>query len=311
MNALWVNFKRYVFPTLQTISIGSFFILPLWFTGWYPNAEATLKRNLKVDANEPINPTFSNVFFESIFDWGAPPIYTAIILAVSIVSQISSYRVISKKTQLEEDLRALENKNSDITEKLNDEQEGHSDTRKHYYASIKTHLIRICTRIDRFDPNSCRASIYRLDHTDGVARLVFRYCGLTKYERMGRHAIPLREGVLGATVQNGDSAFITVQQRNYQKSIDKALLAYEVVMSNESHNAIKMKSRTYYGRAIKKTEMEEKIAVIIIESLETEAFNKEQLDKFFSENSSELNIWIGHMVRMNEILNPFGGKNES
>ncbi|WP_312593974.1 hypothetical protein [Comamonas terrigena] len=310
---IFKNLNLYKFPLIQAIGVILAFAIPIWFSGWYPDAQEELHQKiiaelkLKNDSSIPKKPGFSEIVSSYWSDYKTPIPYVILAALLVLCAQIGNFKVSRNLLRLKNDLSEIEDKNEDLRNRFNDEQELHSETRKFYYDSLNKHLRVFCDNSAGFNLECCRASIYRIDKNSNCGRLIFRICGITRFESQGRVTIPLDEGIFGATYQNGDSAIINISNKNYLINTNKQLSPYGVSISQKAIDAIKMKSHSYYGRAIRDEEGREKIAILVFESLHQNSFDKKSLDDFFDDKTHDFRKIVQHLVNLDSVLNPYGG----
>lgn len=303
-----VFFGKYLTPILSTVGVCAVFILPMWYGIWYPVAQEDLHKKILIENknSEVRKPDFIDVSIYYWSDYKSPVLYCGFTLVLIFFTQFSYFKLAKDFSKMKELNSKLADDKRDLHTKINDEQEAHSDTRQLYYDSLKDHLRKLCFNSDGFDGSKCRASIYRIDREANLGRLIFRCSGISKYENKGRVSIPLTEGVVAATVQNGEFVYISVSGRKYAANMRKALNEYNVSISDETLSTIQMKSNTYYGRAIRDLTTGDKIAILIMESLDENAFNQECLNGVFERQNNDYTKWVQHIARIDSVLNPYG-----
>lgn len=306
------NIKLYLFPVLSVIGVCAVFALPIWFGSWYSAAQDEIHRIIAIEENKKISellkPDFWSVSKNHIFDFKSPVIYCIFALILIMLTQGNYFKLSKDFSILKNNKSILEDEKRDLHGKINGEQESHSETRQLYYESLKEHIRRLCENSEGYIGNKCRASIYRIDREEDIARLIFRCSGISKHENKGRVSIPLNEGVVAATVQNGDFVYISVSKTRYASRMRKELSNYGVSVSDATLSTIQMKSNTYYGRAIRDLTSGEKIAILVMESLDEDAFDKDVLNEIFEAQNNDFTKWVQHIARIDSVLNPYGGK---
>lgn len=304
--------KLYIFPFLSVIGVCAVFALPIWYGSWYPAAQDEVQRKIAIEENKNISeiakPDFWIVSKNHIFDFKSPVVYCALALLLITLTQWHYFKLSKDFSKLKDSASILEDEKRDLHGKINEEQESHAETRQLYYESLKEHIRRLCESSGGYIGDRCRASIYRIDREQDVARLIFRCSGISKYENKGRVSIPLSEGVVAATAQNGDYVYISVPGTRYANKMKKELAEYGVTVSDATLSTIQMKSNTYYGRAIRDLTSGDKVAILVMESLDANAFDKNVLNSIFEAQNNDFTKWVRHIARIDSVLNPYGGK---
>lgn len=284
---------------MTLVSATAFSGCSIWYGPWFTDTQNTMFKKMN-DPNAEM-PDFWTVSISNI-NYKSPVIYTLLSLIGGLVSGIGVIQSAFRLEELEEREGSFRN-----------EQERHAETMELYYKALKDHLIHFfCHQIDKFDGDTCRASVYRHDEESKKFRMIFRHSNITHYAKDGRVSLPENEGVIGGTYLNGDSVYIfdlppKTNKQLYLQETNNQLnaLSVSVTMPKVTLNKLSMPSRCLYGYAIRDSNGI-KIAVVIIESTEPLQFVKSELDNTLSARSHEISKYVQHMARIDTILNPYG-----
>lgn len=290
----------------QLLSAAFFAVCSIWYGAWYPDAQAEMHTALKIADPKAGKPSFWEVSSSNIH-LTSPVGYTSLFLVLGLLSGVGSGFNARRMGEIKAELEALQVRESEFKA----EQESHADTQRYYYESLKDHLIGFfCKSIDNFD-ETCRASVYRHDADAKAFRLVFRHCQITRFESRGRVSIPDGEGVVGATLANGDSVYISglPEKRNkaYQREINRQLNLYGASISEHVIGRLRMPSRSYFGYAIRDVISREKFAVLILESTNPDHFDPESLALLLGGDGARIAMYVRHIAHLDSKLNPYGG----
>jgi len=270
----------------------------IWYGAWYPDAQSKLYEVRVKDDPKAEKPGFWDVSWNGI-ESKSPVGYTFLGLMLGLLSGAGG---IASATRLLE----LESKEKDFKK----EEEAHAETQEYYYRALRDLLTNFfCSQIEGFNEN-CRASVYRHDPGAKVVRVVFRYCKISRYESKGRVAIPEDEGVIGATLSNGDFVYLAdlppkPDSKGYVKEVNKQLEPYGVNISETTLSRLRMKSRCYFGYAIRNAPSPEKFAVLILESTIPNSFDPEKICSLLRDRHAQIADYVRHIARLDAKLNPF------
>lgn len=293
--------NAYGFPTIQLVGFVGITICSLWFGSWYSQGKMdyikSINSTLTAKATPISTATFWDVTHENKFEFTKPVPYTALSIILGIIGGLGSFRGQSKVNlfnALENDYRA---------EKLS-----HGETQQNYHRAIGyiIHSIFVSTN-DNFNRNT-RVTIYR--HTnDGFFKRIYRSAGQSRFEHGGRVTIPDNEGVVGAAWLNDGIAHITLQHgfntQSYTQQMQKDLRDHGAIPVACHTN---MPTKEYFAMAIRAADRT-KMAIVVLESTEVNAFSRDTLEPLISQENSEIAKYIIHKGKLDEIFNPDGGLN--
>lgn len=329
--------NRYWNAFFIIFSLVVFAIPPIWYSAWFPDAQQDIfnkiKNELKTDVEKDNlkKPGFFYVSWKHVDDFSAPTPWMIIVTVLFGMAQFKQFRLTDdikdlydENVELKEKLKEV-NKNLDESNNkfinyeiqarkfLSEEQADHADTRRHYAYSVKQELQNFFTQHKWFDSNECRLSLYTFDKSQNTANLIYRYCIISKLEKIGRLSISARDGVIAAALNNGDSVWMKVvkytkkNNKRYEAEIRKYLSDhYGVTVSDETFQNVRMKPSVYYCRSIRKQSgiNFDKFAVFVIESENPEAFTEDLMNEVFSQKNHQIYRMVDHLSKLEAVMNP-------
>lgn len=287
-----------VIQLLSALTLGG---CSIWYGAWYPDAQIKLYEQQKLKNPNSEKPSFWNVSLSEV-STSSPVLYTGVALIFGLFSGFGIVVSASRLTELEKREREFKC-----------EQESHAETQQYYYAALNDILVSFfCTQVNRFD-ETCRASVYRHDVNAKVFRMVFRYCKITRFAEKGRVSLPENEGVVGATLANGEFVYVAelpnnLKSKEHLKEINKKLEPYGTNIQKGTLSRLKMQSRCYFGYAIRDVvNSGEKFAILIIESTNENHFNPDIIVSLLSSQHTQIAKYVRHIAHIDSKLNPYGG----
>lgn len=300
--------KTYGLEGLYALAIVGLGFLPIWYSSWEPNAKETLVEEWTAapdrQAGEEIpSPDFWDVVAKHAVNFRSPVPYTIIVLAVSVVGGIQTIRT-------KHAFVACKNKRDGCQSELRKESNGHGETKQRFDEALNYLFENALTKTAGFD-NTCRVTIYRHLQNDSKFQLMYRYTEHGRHSEEGRFRIPDNEGFVGAAWWGHGTAFVDelppfdakTRSNDYRKAMREALDRYEMAISDETLNCVRMQSRCYYATRIANYK-HQNIAVVVFESTEPNKFNREQIEHFFQNEQPRFAEYIIIKTKLDEQLNP-------
>lgn len=287
-----------VVATFQLISALAVGGCSIWYGAWYPDAQTKLHEILVAKDAKAEKPNFWTVSANGL-DKSSPVVYTFLSLILGLASGAGVIVSAARLVELEGKEKAFKK-----------EEEDHAETQRYYYMALRDLLTNFfCNQIDQFNEN-CRASVYRHDTEAKVARVVFRYCKISRFSQKGRVTIPEGEGVIGATLSNGDYVYIpdlpaNPNSKTYSREINRQLEPYGSSIDDATLSRLRMKSRCYFGYAIRDALSGEKIAILILESTTSNSFDPIKISALLRDQQAQIANYVRHIAHLDAKLNPF------
>ncbi len=132
-----------------------------------------------------------------------------------------------------------------------------------------------------------RITIYAHDSANNVFIPFGRYSSNPKYERRGRDFYPNNQGCIAKTWEHG-RWFINDYPEWNTKQKDYIERAKEDGYKPTVTKKLNMKSTLYFGWRVLDTKGDKKLAVLIVESTDSNRWTKEQLEEYFEREDRKL-----------------------
>lgn len=300
---------RYLARFLFQLTAILFGVLSLWVGAWFPDAQQEAFAAARKQNSDAKRPGFVSVVRRSeSFSLDSPVPYTAAAIFANLIFLWPSILASVGYARLEK-----------REKKFREEEESHSSTRQRFYFAVHANLVHLIPKsLPNFD-DTCRISIYRCDDEAGILRMIFRYSNNSTFNSPGRVSIPASEGVAGAVMANGDYMYMhdlpdpggrsSLEMMRYYNESSLQLRRVGVTLRQETLSVVRMLPRCIFGYAIRDPETNIKYAVVILESLNPNQFDKDRIVEGLVGNHARILSCIKEISGLDRLLNPYGAQN--
>lgn len=249
-----------------------------------------------------------------IWNWRSPHFWFAVCTLLAIVASLKSFMTARKirKTQKQNseyiaNLASLDNL-------LAQERDEHAQTKTSYLSDIQRYMQKALPLDEIGFDDSCRVSIYReIPNNNAELKQIYRYARQPEYAQAGRIKIPSNEGVAGVVWNTLRTSSFTCDappknkkhgtefKRHYQGSIPD----YE---TKAPPRHLKMPSRSFVGyRLCMPGRPDDRMAIIIIESISKNKFNAQFIYDTFDRDKIEIERITSIVSHLDAEFRPDGG----
>lgn len=225
-------------------------------------------------------------------------IISLLLLGLIIWSIVIKGKRNKKNIELEEKIKEKDEENALLSEKIqlleNKTQEIHNS----YYEIFDIYLSSLFFKLKLNDND--RISLYKYEEEDESFLIIGRYASNPSYNKRNRN-LYTKEGLIAKAWDNGE-VFIIDGIPDYKETMKpkekKKYFEYIktiCTISDKTLKQITMKSRSFYMRAFNNINGIHRSSIIVIESINERAFEKDKLNTIIEEEEKRLIAFIEKM----------------